>query len=705
MRETQHNKMFLLFLFLLQQSTALLISQSQGENENSLFLENDFLLVNVSQINGAMSVLHKETNRIWRQTCDWTYGLQGSILEQNKTSVTFQMSISNSPFYIVTYSLQNNEILYKFDVSDYTITEIREELPWPWQGEKGDQVILPYFEGLAWDVDGTFPLEGTNWLEYPMTTLSMPFIGLESENSSIMIYCETPDDGNFRTYQTEQHPTWAIDMKFIQSMKQFRYARNVRFIFLKGNYVQMAKWYKENVAIPKGFYKSLKEKAKSNPNIDKLIGAAHVNIYNNYWANLSTMVKDIQQKLGIEKMVIRNEGTNADYAVLNQDERIITSMYDLYDLFDPEETKCIHEKPGSYNEEFYQKYLVLDENNQKIPTWDFVNRYCPDKGDYINSYALCETHQVDAAKISYSNQTHLLTGRYIDTTLARTLHECYHKDHPMTRTDCKEGRIQLLKYFHEDEKIVVGSEAGKDFGIPYCDYFISMMSLAQFRQPPLNTDIITDSYNLIHIMLNESMRIPLFELVFHNCVVSTWDSSDHQFKLITYSRKRDLFNCLYGVPPFYAIDEKWFEEYGEEIFSIYNTSYQIAQPTSQMTGYSEMIDHKYLTNDRTVQQTLFSNGVRVTVNFGPNEFKLDDKTILESEGYLIEENINDSISEDNKTDPKDSLPTYGIVLIVLAVVVVIAIAIIAFVLIRKRNPSHQKSSSESSSFEKESPHV
>ena len=45
-------------------------------------------------------------------------------------------------------------------------------------------------------------------------------------------------------------------------------------------------------------------------------------------------------------------------------------------------------------------------------------------------------------------------------------------------------------------------------------------------------------------------------------------------------------------------------------------SYRAGGPLARDTGYSEMTDHIVLTKDRSVQRTVFANGVSVTVNFG-----------------------------------------------------------------------------------------
>jgi hypothetical protein len=45
-------------------------------------------------------------------------------------------------------------------------------------------------------------------------------------------------------------------------------------------------------------------------------------------------------------------------------------------------------------------------------------------------------------------------------------------------------------------------------------------------------------------------------------------------------------------------------------------------PYVRAAGYAEMTDHRVLTPDRNVQQTVFANGVTITVNFGTTPFHL-----------------------------------------------------------------------------------
>ncbi|KAH0806772.1 Carbohydrate binding domain-containing protein [Histomonas meleagridis] len=171
-----------------------------------------------------------------------------------------------------------------------------------------------------------------------------------------------------------------------------------------------------------------------------------------------------------------------------------------------------------------------------------------------------------------------------------------------------------------------------------------MMSITEFRVPGYGSNLQLTYFEppqpeKTYQMVNESFRIRLFELVYHDCVVSHWYWTDFNAKIIPYWDRFDLFNALYGTPPMFLINYTNWENYKER----YVKSYQTAEPVSRLTGYEEMIDHKYITKDRTVQQTTFANNFRVTVNFGsdnyedipPMGYRVDDASAGNVPGYAV----------------------------------------------------------------------
>ena len=64
-------------------------------------------------------------------------------------------------------------------------------------------------------------------------------------------------------------------------------------------------------------------------------------------------------------------------------------------------------------------------------------------------------------------------------------------------------------------------------------------------------------------------------------------------------------------------------------------SYRMTSPVARATGYSEMTGHRVLSADRKVQESRFSDGTVVTVNFGDEPFVLPDGETLPARGHRV----------------------------------------------------------------------
>jgi hypothetical protein len=113
--------------------------------------------------------------------------------------------------------------------------------------------------------------------------------------------------------------------------------------------------------------------------------------------------------------------------------------------------------------------------------------------------------------------------------------------------------------------------------------------------------------------------------------VAQWYWGDYNNKLPALWDKRDLFNVLYGTPPMFMFNRQVWEQNKQR----FARSYKNICPVVREVGYAEMTDHSFLTPDRDVQQTKFSNRVTVTVNFGDKVYVLPDGTKIEPMGYRV----------------------------------------------------------------------
>jgi hypothetical protein len=184
--------------------------------------------------------------------------------------------------------------------------------------------------------------------------------------------------------------------------------------------------------------------------------------------------------------------------------------------------------------------------------------------------------------------------------------------------------------------LVTGCETGHDAAVPFLHYFEGMMSLGPYRVPDAGRDMARIWTNapaaVVKFQLGHAYRLPLWELVYHDCVVAQWYWGDYNNKLPMLWDKRDLFNALYATPPMFMFNRRLWQENRDRFVQ----SYRNTCPWVREVGYSEMTDHRFLTPDRNVQQTVFANGRTITVNFGSEPFKLPDGHTVAGMGFQVD---------------------------------------------------------------------
>jgi hypothetical protein len=182
-------------------------------------------------------------------------------------------------------------------------------------------------------------------------------------------------------------------------------------------------------------------------------------------------------------------------------------------------------------------------------------------------------------------------------------------------------------------------QAGADAAVPYVHYFEGMLSLGPYRIPDAGRDMgrIWDEVpeRVARFQVGHKYRLPLWELVYHDCVVAQWYWGDYNNKLPAIWDNRDLFNILYGTPPMFMFNRHVWKQNKDR----FAQSYKDVCPVARAVGYAEMTDHRFLTPDRDVQQTTFANGVTITVNFGDRPFSLSDGKEVEAMGYAVSPNV------------------------------------------------------------------
>jgi hypothetical protein len=392
--------------------------------------------------------------------------------------------------------------------------------------------------------------------------------------------------------------------------------------------VAIAKRYRA-YAQQTGLLKTLAQKRQANPNIDLLIGAVNVWCWDR---DAVSLVKEMQSA-GIERILWSNAQSPENLRALN-DLGVLTSRYDIYqDVMDPAQFPKLRGIHPDWTTAGWPRDIMIEANGQWTKGWGVEAR----DGSMIYCSVLCDLRAPEyaRARIPAELSTHPYRCRFIDTTTASPWRECYATNHLMARTQSKDAKMQLLSYMSDDLKLVTGSETGHDAAVPYVDYFEGMLSLGPYRVPDAGRRMNVLWTNIPEVVakfqLGEKYRLPLWELVYHDCVVAQWYWADYNNKLPALWDKRDLFNVLYGTPPMFMFERKlWSEDKARFVQSYKNTC-----PYVRQVGYAEMTDHRFLRPDRSVQQTIFANGQVVTVNFSSSAYMMPDGSNLGSSSFSV----------------------------------------------------------------------
>ncbi len=494
--------------------------------------------------------------------------------------------------------------------------------------DKGEILGARYCDGIAVPVTD-LSWKGQTWRTY--ATLDMPWVGLTDGDKGYLMLFETPDDGAARLDQvaTEAGALLAPRAYWEGSKGAFAYRRVMSYRFTsRGGHTAICKRYRD-YAKQQGLVVTLREKARRLPAVAKLIGAP------DFWGVPGLKWCQEAKAAGIDRALVNGRWPAEDMQKM-VDMGYLVGEYDNYvDLLEGERGAN-----GTYGPLKEDVRIAADGSMVKgWLTWDKKKQF----------YKRCSATATEAAKreIPAVLAEYPYNARFLDVTTASGLRECYHPDHPLTRTGDREANTELARYV-KSLGLVLGGEHGRWYGAPVYDYWEGMQSGGFYSWPaghvgkeiPETREDIGERY--LTWGLGHEHRVPLWELVFGDCVVSTWywgDSTGHLYQAAPeLADKKDAFNILYGTVPLYWVNRP----YGLNWNTLRDrllASYRNVCKLHEQIGYDEMLSHEFVTADRAVQRTRFSGGTTVTVNFGGTPYTVKAKAgeySLGQYGFLAE---------------------------------------------------------------------
>ena len=591
----------------------------------------DTLAVEVSGRGAGLSVTDRRTGRTWAPAKEGSQFVTEAVREGESVRIAF-MNPATMRTWGATFTPEKDRPELLVTVTGEGELGMPLAYPAPFATRKGDRLIVPMNEGIS------YPVDEPGWLPSELVTygghgVCMSFFGVQDDatGAGYMGLIETADDAAVRIGRRDDGAFYAVGPSWHDQKRMFGYARRIRYVFFeKGGYVAMCKRYRA-YAKSVGKFKSFAEKVKERPLVDRLLGAPNIWC----WEGKKVEVANTLKAAGIDRFLWSAGGSPEEVAALAKMDGVLVSRYDVYrDIYRPEQLKKLGWKSGTNTDAWPEgaAWNSADSNDWRkawgVKAKDGTWTYCGCMCDAVSA-KYCRKHVQEDLK------TRPYNTRFIDVTTAAAWDICYNPAHPMNRGDSRRYRMDLLRLLGDEFGLVVGSETGHDASVPFCDYYEGMLSLCHYRVPDSGRNITQIWTNVppsvAKYQVGEKYRLPLWELVFHDCTCAHWYWGDYNNKLPDLWHKRDLFNVLYGTMGMYIFNNgQWKADKDKFV-----RSYRTTSPVARATGYSEMLEHAVLTPDRAVQRTRFANGTVVTVNFGDRPWTSPEGETVPASDYRV----------------------------------------------------------------------
>ena len=410
-------------------------------------------------------------------------------------------------------------------------------------------------------------------------------------------------------------------------------------LYDQGGYVAMARRYREWFAAT-GQRRSFAEKAQANPDVNQLAGAMVFYPMGGNSPQPAKNMADLIKANGVERCLIAMPAPYAPQYQYKDRAELKTVFghvlelgytpfrYDQFrDAFRPDPSLGAH---FQLNTDAWPDKLAMQESGIQVAAFG------PDKSGVICPkffVPLAKKHLPEIfAEFPYK-------AWYLDCLGSVSFNfegDCFSREHPADNFDAHRERLALLQYVRSLGKLT-STECGLDYLCPVVDWFEGATSLIAFveKYPPsvLAASGAKDDAELWKraekalptervpwtVNLSTKYRIPFWSLAHHDEAMNTWRVEDGMHNQPVYWARKNLWSALYAAAPMYRPFEFEVKKYAAQMGQ---TAKYIGFVTRRV-GLAAMIDHRFLTPDRQVQETRFEGGFGVIANFGENPFRTE----------------------------------------------------------------------------------
>jgi len=611
--------------------------------------------------NGAMLLKNGDGKAVeanFSDCCDmeskwYEYGALGGYFFTFKGFAKDGVSFDITVRLYVALNWQTGDIQLKV-LADEPGSDRLAEFRWPggFEADCTDNTVMPYMQGMLLPKNWEREINGYWWHQEWVSkaffcysqVLYMPWWGVEFNGGAAEIICETAADFGCVFHHPAGGPT-LLETRLFPSLGKFRYER--KYIIKtarKGNYVTLAKLFRQ-YTIERGRFVSLVEKIARSPKVGRLLGSAILHQllmlkwrpgtrgYNaeNQAENLiltpaSEVVWGLQKLYdnGLKEAYLHLDGWDYDgYDALEPDSIPIGPMaggeegvrainkqchdtgylFALHEQFRDNYLNCAGYDPS-------KKFVRIDGSFHEECTWPggTCTLLCP---EFSPEYVRRNNRYFESIGLK-------LDGAYLDVFSVCPLDECTHPEHPVTRRECLDLRVECFNFIRSQYGII-SSEEASDWTTPYID-------LVHHAPWGLEGDPSEGHATL-------GYPIPLFNLVYHDSLITPWSSKYTGKGSYSIPPERVPFLCclLNAGMPYMSIPTRENDNSVQDIKAL-----RPLQDLHKQCGTAEMLSHRFISEDFLEEETTFSDGTVVTANHRDTTWKVekDGMLIASSDNWL-----------------------------------------------------------------------
>lgn len=381
--------------------------------------------------------------------------------------------------------------------------------------------------------------------------------------------------------------------------------------------------------VAEGRHVTLADKIACNPEVAKLQGAMHGYLWGD--GRTPEMIAALH-KLGVERAFLSYDQDPREEEWLVDAETIAAAVSRGY-LIGPYDTYNNVQDPGNadaassvFNDELYRHGGVKQEDGK--PAGGFRGR-----GHHLSSEALKRADRDFVAERIEEAIDAGANAYFLDVDATGELYDDYDPAHPMTITVDRNNRLQRMGLI-TDHDLVLGSESTSGWATPAIHVSHGTLTPKSPRlwevlrdrkliggywppkRPSMHFKEIVAPEDLARLTFDPRFRLPLFEAVFHDAVVATdfWGVPLPKFKDLV--NQRSLLLMLYNVPAVWHLDQQVLRDHADLLSKLD----EFFSPLHRRLSTEPLTDFEWLTPDRLVQRTRFSDVVVLTANFGTQSY-------------------------------------------------------------------------------------